>query len=108
MNSTNPMIMATMKTRTSTGSTIATIDTTTLVMSSIVLATGAPKPTVVALITGRALAFIECTVSDTSTPTTIGTHWWPEKNAPGSLTVTVCAPDAAPNTSPPAVGRTTV
>jgi RecB family endonuclease NucS len=41
-------------------------------------------------------------------PAAIGTHWWLEKNSPGSLTVTVCELDAAPNARPPAVGRITV
>jgi hypothetical protein len=87
---------------------IATSETTTLVASSAVLATGAPIPAVVALMTGRAADFSRCTPSAISTPTTTGTHWLDEKKAAGSLTVTVSEDEPAPKARPPAVGRTTV
>lgn len=72
------------------------------------LATGAPNPAVVALMTGRAADLSRCTPSASSTPVTTGTHWWDEKKLPGSLTVTVSDEDPAPKARPPAVGRTTV
>jgi hypothetical protein len=87
---------------------IATSASTTLVTSSAVLATGAPKPAVVALMTGRAAAFIPCTPNETAIPIAIGTHWLLLKNSAGSVTVTVSELDAAPNARPPEVGRMNV
>ena len=56
------------------GSTMATRDIVTLAASSARLTNGVPTPKVVALITGRAVAFTPCTPSAISTPAAIGTH----------------------------------
>src|SRR4051794_31379257 len=87
---------------------MATTERVALPKSSMLLTTGAPMPAVVAFTTGRTTDLAPCTVSEIRMPSAIGTHWWLLKNVPGSWTVTVPDPDAAPNASPPAVGRTTV
>src|SRR4051794_4679030 len=100
--------MATSNTRTSIGKTIATTERGRLPKSSRLLITGAPIPAVVVFTTGRTAALAPWTVSEIRMPNATGTHWWLPKNVPGSLTMTVSDPDAAPNARPPAVGRTTV
>jgi hypothetical protein len=84
------------------------MDMLTLMPSSTVLTTGAPTPIVVALMTGRALAFTPCTASESRMPATTGTQALLLKNSDGLFTVTVSDEALAPNTRPPAVGRTTV
>jgi hypothetical protein len=46
----------------------------TLTVSSTALTTGAPRPSVTALTPARTPAFIRCTHSEITTPTTTGTH----------------------------------
>ena len=72
------------------------------------LKTGAATPAVATLATGRTAVFVRCITRATTTPIAIGTHWPDETKAPGSVTAAVCDAVPAPNTMPPAVGRTTV
>src|SRR3954454_12907006 len=86
----------------------ATTDSAALAASSTVDTTGAPKPSVNVLITGRAVALTPCTPKAMRTPATMGTHCPEWKKPAGSETVTVCDDEPAPKARPPAVGRTTV
>ena len=66
--------IATTRTSTSSGNTIATTASPVLRMSSTVLSTGAAIPAVVTLAAGRTVVFVRWTTNATTTPTAIGTH----------------------------------